>query len=107
MGLFDGLPAMFTEAIGDPVTYTPAGGDPVTINAIVEWDSIIESPLDAKTNVQRVVAHVRGEDVAASPAGGTIGVAETDWSPARVWKIVQPINSDGKGMTMLTLERVP
>jgi len=99
MGVFDGLPGIFVDTLGEPVTYTPDGGSPLSIQAI--WtertiDVVIGSEAPADTGVTTL--KVRAEDV--TPAEGDTVTRDSDGSTMRV---TTPILPDGKGMIRCNL----
>lgn len=99
--VFDGLPDVFVETLGEPVTYTSAsGGAPVLITAI--WT---ERPLDVVLGDQvsvdeiRSTLKVRASDI-ASPQEGDTARREAD---GKIMIVSTPIHPDGKGMIVCTL----
>lgn len=102
MGVFDGLPDIFSGVLGESVVYTPhAGGAPKTIQAI--W---IEYPLEiqlenANVDGSRIELSVRAEDVAA-PKEGDTARRESD---GKVMTVSTPIQPDGKGMIVCNLTK--
>lgn len=101
MGVFDGLPDIFSGVLGESVVYTPKGGVPKTIQAI--W---IEYPIEiqlenASVDACRTELSVRAEDVPA-PAEGDAARRESD---GKVMKVSTPIQPDGKGMIVCNLTK--
>lgn len=102
MGVFDGLPDIFSGVLGESVTYTPkATGVPKTIQAI--W---IEYPIEiqlenASVDACRTELSVRAEDVAAPNEGDTA----TRESDGKIMKVSTPIQPDGKGMIVCNLTK--
>lgn len=101
--IFDGLPGIFTECLGEPVVYTPTGGSPVTINGIVikqMADAVFENA-DAIAN--SVMVHVRTTDVPQLAEGDLFEVPLDGGT--YIGSAQQSFRADGKGMTMVTLAK--
>jgi len=98
--IFQGLPDIFTKALGEDVIYTPVGGETMTIRAIPVLTPVetLQSSTAPTDDVQKVV-HVREVDAGQSPEGASIVLDGVDYL------VVTPIQPDGKGMIMLTLAR--
>lgn len=100
MGLFDGLPELFTETFGQAVVYTPLNGTAKTVQAIHFADAVdVElgnggPPADG---VRRRL-ELRIADVPL-PAEGDTAVID-----GVTYKVVPPIAPDGQGMVSVFLE---
>lgn len=98
MSVFDGLPDIFTEALGVSVVYTPQGGSPVTIDAIsVERSIEVQLADGPAVDDRRHVLHVRAADIAEPREGDQVTI------DGDTFKVVPPIRPDGKGMIAITL----
>ncbi len=97
--VFDRLPSIFVDKLGEPVTYTPQSGSPVSIRAI--WtettiDVVIgsEAPSDAGVTT----LSMRAED--GTPVEDDTVTRQAD---GKTMKITTPILPDGKGMIRCNL----
>ncbi|HEY4775888.1 MAG TPA: hypothetical protein VIH40_13840 [Xanthobacteraceae bacterium] len=104
MSIFGGLPDIFTETLGEPVLYTPAGGLAVTINAMVVDEPLLANFEHADQTANKTVAYVRSDDVVGVKQGDGLVETENPVGVNRSFRIVEPIQPDGKGMTSLMLE---
>lgn len=103
MSIYDGLPDIFTESLGESVVYTPlATGIPAAITAI--WDEQpIQVPFnEVPTGDSRVELHVRAQDIPSPTEGDLV------FRPAKnvTRRVVSPISPDGKGMISVALAKV-
>lgn len=97
--VFDGLPDVFVETLGEPVTYTPEGGSPVLIEAI--WT---ERPLDVIVGGEVSVDEIRSTlKVRASDLTPEEGATARRESDGRTMVVCTPIHPDGKGMIVCNL----
>lgn len=96
--VFDGLPDIFTEALGEPVDYTPGGGVTKRIQAIW-WESSLDIPdAMAAADANRTTLSVRACDV--TPAEDDVAVRVCD---GKVMVVSTPILPDGKGVIVCNL----
>lgn len=101
MAVFDGLPDVFTDALGESVTLTTSFGETSTVTGIIarrfaEIDGLAEVPIANRDTV----IHLRDADLPQKPIGSTVLFA----SGLRFK--VTAVEPDGKGMTALVLQRI-
>ncbi len=106
---FDGMAAIFRDTLGRPVIYTPLS----TGVALDAFDVIyIVRPIDiamggdaASDGIVRTLG-LAIADVAAPVEGDLVSLPATDSESAEgPFKVVPPIQHDGKGMVTVMLER--
>ena len=98
-GPFDGLPDVFTGALGQAVTVTPSGGVAQEIRAIYRRSAAVDPLGDFGAVTHSATLAVRSEDVAAIPlaAGDAVEIDEDTR-----FTLGAPVK-DAKGMTVFPL----
>lgn len=97
--VFDGLPDIFTDTLGEPVTYTPVGGSARTIQAIWTERTIdVVVGTEAQSDAGVTTLSVRAED--GTPAEGDTATRVAD---GKTMTVTTPILPDGKGMIRCNL----
>lgn len=96
---FDGLPDVFTGALGQAVTVMPAGGVTQEIRAIYRRSGVVDPLGEFGAVTHRASLSVRSEDVAAIPlaAGDLVEIDE-----ATRFALGAPVD-DAHGMTVFPL----
>lgn len=103
--IFDALPGHFTQVFGEEleIVYTPIGGTPITLPPLsVIFEQVPEMVVlgaEPQNAVTKSTLHVPAATIASPQEGDTVLIGDLTWT------LVEPIQSDGKGMIVCTLER--
>lgn len=99
MSVYDGLPDIFAETLGESVTYVGSAGEQ-TVPAIFATQAANEGFVGVGTAGNASTMSFRESDVPSLAEGHTVT------RKGITYRIVQPINPDGRGMVVAALEYV-